>query len=132
MLVNPQVSLHRLVMSLSDAMDCVHPALANHQLRVAYISTNLARVMGYRGDDLLDIFLAVPSTTLVSFTRATGWPPLPGSWKVWSGMGRLVTGFFKTRPCFTMRPGWSDTTTLPGPTEGTRRRMDNHCPWAAS
>lgn len=58
MIINPQISLHRLVLSLSDAMDCVHTEISNHQHRVAYISTNVARCMGYRGQDLLDIFLA--------------------------------------------------------------------------
>lgn len=58
MIVNPRISLHRLVLSLADAMDCVHSEISNHQLRVAYISANVARSMGYRGQDLLDIFLA--------------------------------------------------------------------------
>jgi len=53
-----QVPLHRLVLSLSDTMDCVAPEVANHQLRVAYISTNLARSMGYGGQELLDVFIA--------------------------------------------------------------------------
>jgi len=58
MIINPQVSLHRLVLSLADAMDCVHSEISNHQHRVTYISTNVARSIGYRGQELLDIFLA--------------------------------------------------------------------------
>lgn len=58
MIINPLVSLHRLVMSLADAMDCVHSEIANHQLRVAYTATSVARTMGFAGQDLLDIFLA--------------------------------------------------------------------------
>ena len=52
MIINPQVPLHRLVLSMSDAMDCVHPEISNHQLRVAYLSTNIARRMEYRGQAL--------------------------------------------------------------------------------
>ena len=58
MIAHSQVSLHRLVLSLANAMDCVHSEISNHQQRVAYISTNVARAMGYCGQDLLDVFLA--------------------------------------------------------------------------
>jgi HD-GYP domain-containing protein (c-di-GMP phosphodiesterase class II) len=58
MIVNPHVPLHRLVLSMADAMDCVHPEISNHQLRVAYLSTNLARHLGFQGQALLDVFLA--------------------------------------------------------------------------
>lgn len=58
MIVNPQVPLHRLVLSLSEAMDYVHPQVADHQQRVAYIATNMARCLGLRGADLLDVFNA--------------------------------------------------------------------------
>jgi putative nucleotidyltransferase with HDIG domain len=58
MIINPQIPLHRLVLSMADAMDCVHKEISNHQLRVAYLSTNIARRMGYRGQALLDVFVA--------------------------------------------------------------------------
>jgi putative nucleotidyltransferase with HDIG domain len=58
MIINPQVPLHRLVMSLSESLDHVSLSLTNHQLRVAYISTRMARLMGYRGRQLRDIFHA--------------------------------------------------------------------------
>ena len=58
MIINPQIPLHRLVLSLSEALDCINPCISDHQQRVAYIATRLARAMGYRGDDLLDVFLA--------------------------------------------------------------------------
>ncbi len=58
MIVNPQVPLHRLVLSLSEALDQVSPSVADHQLRVAYISTRMARVLGYRGQQLRDVFHA--------------------------------------------------------------------------
>jgi HD-GYP domain-containing protein (c-di-GMP phosphodiesterase class II) len=57
-IVNPQVPLHRLILSLSEALDFVHPNVADHQQRVAYIATNLARRLGFRGQDLLDVFHA--------------------------------------------------------------------------
>jgi putative nucleotidyltransferase with HDIG domain len=58
MIINPQVSLHRLVLSLSEAMDYVSPLVADHQLRVAYISTRMARLMGFLNQELRDIFHA--------------------------------------------------------------------------
>lgn len=58
MIINLQVPLHRLVLSLSEALDHVSPAMADHQLRVAYISTRMARVLGYRGQLLRDLFHA--------------------------------------------------------------------------
>jgi len=58
MIVNPQVPLHRLVLSLSEALDHVSPSVADHQLRVAYISTRMARALGYRGQRLRDVFHA--------------------------------------------------------------------------
>ena len=58
MIINPQVPLHRLVLSLSEALDHVNPQVANHQLRVAYMSTRLARALGYCGTELRDVFHA--------------------------------------------------------------------------
>ena len=58
MIVNPQISLHRLVLSLSEALDLVSPSVADHQLRVAYMSTRIAQAMGVRGQSLRDIFHA--------------------------------------------------------------------------
>lgn len=56
MIINPQVPLHRLVLSLSEALDYVHPKVADHQQRVAYIATRLGRRMGLAGQALLDLF----------------------------------------------------------------------------
>ncbi len=58
MIVSPQIPLHRLVLSLAEGMDRVHPSVADHQLRVAYIATNVARHLGFRGQALLDVFQA--------------------------------------------------------------------------
>jgi HD-GYP domain-containing protein (c-di-GMP phosphodiesterase class II) len=58
MIISPHVPLHRLTLSLSEALDHVHPQIADHQQRVAYIATNLARSMGLRGADLVDVFHA--------------------------------------------------------------------------
>lgn len=58
MIINSQVPLHRLILSLSDALDYVHPNISNHKLRVAYISTNIARSIGFGKQELLDIFNA--------------------------------------------------------------------------
>ena len=58
MIVNPQVPLHRLILSLSEALDYVHPQVVGHQHRVAYIATNMARSLGLRGLDLLNMFNA--------------------------------------------------------------------------
>ncbi|NOX54353.1 MAG: HD domain-containing protein [Planctomycetes bacterium] len=58
MIVNPRVPLHRLVLSLSEALDHVHPEITQHQQRVAYIATKMARQMGIGQPDLVDVFLA--------------------------------------------------------------------------
>lgn len=58
MIINPQVPLHRLILSLSDALDYVHPRVADHQQRVAYIAIKLARQMGFDGQELVDLFHA--------------------------------------------------------------------------
>ncbi len=58
MIINPQIPLHRMVLSLSEALDHVSPSVADHQLRVAYMSTRMARLMGFRGQRLRDVFHA--------------------------------------------------------------------------
>ena len=58
MIVSPQVPLHRLILSLSEALDHVHPKVADHQQRVAYIAASMARDMGFREQDLVDVFHA--------------------------------------------------------------------------
>ena len=58
MIINPQVPLHRLVLSLSEVLDHVNPSVADHQLRVAYMSTRMARLLGYRGQALRNVFNA--------------------------------------------------------------------------
>ena len=58
MIINPRIPLHRLVLSLSEALDCINPRISDHQQRVAYIATRVAGAMGLAGEDLLDVFLA--------------------------------------------------------------------------
>ena len=58
MIISPQVPFHRMVLSLSEALDYVNPSVADHQLRVAHMSTRMARLMGYRGKALRDVFTA--------------------------------------------------------------------------
>ena len=58
MIINPQIPLHRLVLSLSQSLDCVHPLIVDHQQRTAYIAIKIARQLGKDKDQLLDIFLA--------------------------------------------------------------------------
>jgi HD-GYP domain-containing protein (c-di-GMP phosphodiesterase class II) len=58
LIINPQVPLHRLILSLSEALDHCHPKVADHQQRTAYIATHVARRMGFRDQQLLDVFHA--------------------------------------------------------------------------
>ena len=58
MIINPQIALHRLILSLSEALDHVNPSVADHQLRVAYMATRTARLLGYRGERLRNVFHA--------------------------------------------------------------------------
>lgn len=56
MIINPQVPLNRLVLSLSEAMDHIHPEIVGHQARVAYISLCVGRCMGFGEQPLSDLF----------------------------------------------------------------------------
>ena len=58
MIINPQVPLHRLILSLSQVLDYIHPSVMDHQQRVAYIAISIARQLGVEKDKLLDLFLA--------------------------------------------------------------------------
>lgn len=58
MIISTQVPLHRLILSLSKAVDCVHPAVADHQHRVTYISLEMARRLGMPKLKLMDLFYA--------------------------------------------------------------------------
>ncbi len=58
MIINPQVPLHRLILSLSQVLDYVHPSVIDHQQRVAYIAMRIARQLGVDKDQLLDLLLA--------------------------------------------------------------------------
>jgi len=58
MIGRTQISLHRLILSLSDALDYVCPEIADHQQRVTYIAVKTGRRLGFRNNDLADLFLA--------------------------------------------------------------------------
>jgi HD-GYP domain-containing protein (c-di-GMP phosphodiesterase class II) len=58
MISSPLVPRHRLVASLSEALDCAYPDLANHELRVAYMAMQIAERLGLSEVEILDVFLA--------------------------------------------------------------------------
>jgi len=58
MIINPQVPLHRLILSLSKALDCADAEVVDHQLRTAYVGTALAWQMEFAEEDLLHVFHA--------------------------------------------------------------------------
>ncbi|OPX22615.1 MAG: hypothetical protein B1H04_04765 [Planctomycetales bacterium 4484_123] len=58
MIINPQVPLHRLILSLSKALDCADAEVVDHQLRTAYVATALARQMDFTKEELLHVFHA--------------------------------------------------------------------------
>jgi putative nucleotidyltransferase with HDIG domain len=58
MIINPQVPLNRLILSLSQALDYVHPSVMDHQQRVAYIAIRLAQLLGLDKEHTLDLLLA--------------------------------------------------------------------------
>jgi putative nucleotidyltransferase with HDIG domain len=57
MIRHKQISMHRLVLSLSDALDYVCPKIADHQHRVTYIALSIAKQLGFSRMDLEDLFL---------------------------------------------------------------------------
>jgi len=58
MIINTCVPLHRLVLSLSKALDCIHPDITDHQHRVAYISLHIGRKLGMQTSELITLFHA--------------------------------------------------------------------------
>lgn len=58
MMRHTRISLYKLIVALSDALDYVCPEITDHQQRVTHIAVNLARQMGYSGNDLSDLFVA--------------------------------------------------------------------------
>jgi putative nucleotidyltransferase with HDIG domain len=58
MIANSQVPLHHLILALSEALDCVHPAVADHQQRVAYVSLAMARRLGVHKAEMAELFHA--------------------------------------------------------------------------
>lgn len=58
MINHGRISIPKMILSLSEAMDFVRPEIAGHQHRVAYIAMKLAERMGCAGKDLSNIFLA--------------------------------------------------------------------------
>jgi len=58
MMRQTRISLYKLIIALSDALDYVCPELTAHQQRVTYIAVNIARKMGFSGDDMADLFVA--------------------------------------------------------------------------
>lgn len=57
MLTYPLIPLHRLVLSLSEALDHYDQTTRDHQRRVAYIASSIAQTMGLQGPELFDLFL---------------------------------------------------------------------------
>jgi HD-GYP domain-containing protein (c-di-GMP phosphodiesterase class II) len=58
MLQEPTVMLDNLVLSLSDALDLIHPSVASHQQRVAYIALRIAKAMGHHPVKQADLMYA--------------------------------------------------------------------------
>lgn len=52
------VALFDMIMSLSRALDLLHPAIGEHHLRVAYIGACIAEKAGLRNDEIQDIIVA--------------------------------------------------------------------------
>jgi HD-GYP domain-containing protein (c-di-GMP phosphodiesterase class II) len=77
MIGDQRIPLDRLVVAFSRTLDLVHPEMQEHQLRVAYICTCLAQVMGFSRDELLDLFVAA-SLHDIGMTSADEEPPALG------------------------------------------------------
>ncbi len=58
MIVNAQVPLRRLILSLSQALDYVYPNVADQQHRTAYIATRIARQLGFTDAEVFTVFVA--------------------------------------------------------------------------
>ncbi len=58
MIIKPRIQIHRLILSLSQALDYVHPAIVDHQQRVAYIALSIARQVGMDNPKQMNLFFA--------------------------------------------------------------------------
>ena len=58
MIGNIRIKLSDLILSLSKALDCVNPRIANHHLRVGIIASEIAKGFGMSRKEINDIFLA--------------------------------------------------------------------------
>ncbi|MBI5420080.1 MAG: HD domain-containing protein [Deltaproteobacteria bacterium] len=58
MIRDPVVNLDNLVLSLSDAVDLVHPCAVDHQQRVAYVALRLMQAMGCSPPEQADLMYA--------------------------------------------------------------------------
>lgn len=52
------VALFDMVMSLSRALDLLHPAIGEHHLRVAYLCASIAEHAGFRSNEIQEIIIA--------------------------------------------------------------------------
>lgn len=58
MIAHDRVPLHRLLLTISDAMDLAYPELSDHQRRVALISSCIGRQMGLKCSHMPDLLSA--------------------------------------------------------------------------
>lgn len=58
MIIDPQIRLNRLILSLSRVLDFIHPNVMDHQLRVAYIAVRIAQQMDLDKDSILQLLIA--------------------------------------------------------------------------
>ncbi|MCK4886509.1 MAG: HD domain-containing protein [Planctomycetes bacterium] len=58
MIINEQIPLHRLLLSLSQTLDFVHHSVVDHQQRTTYIAVSIAKQLGVSKPDMADLFFA--------------------------------------------------------------------------
>lgn len=58
MIKEPRISLIDIILSFSNAMDLIHPSVTQHQQRVSYIASSIAKEIGLSVEEQNDIIFA--------------------------------------------------------------------------
>jgi HD-GYP domain-containing protein (c-di-GMP phosphodiesterase class II) len=58
MIINPEISQSRVILSLSKLLDYIHPNVIDHQQRVGYIAAETSRQLGFSRKRRLDLVTA--------------------------------------------------------------------------
>lgn len=85
MIINPKIPLNRLIVSLSQLLDYIHPDVIDHQQRVGYIAARISRQLDVSKERRLDLVTAAALHDIgligvenrIRGLKKTNWEALP-------------------------------------------------------